>query len=107
MSQNFRAGHEGVDIAAPPGSAVVAADGGVVTWAGWRNNGGGIVIEIDHGNGVITAYNHLGSAWVATGQYVGRGGPIGAMGCTGVCFGPHVQFDVRINGRLIDPSSIL
>lgn len=107
VSQNFRAGHEGVDIAASPGTAVVAADGGLVTWAGWRNNGGGLVIEIDHGNGVTTAYNHLGSVWVAAGQYVGRGGPIGEMGCSGVCFGPHVQFDVRINGRLIDPSATL
>lgn len=106
VSQNFRAGHEGIDIAASPGSAVIAADAGLVTWAGWRNNGGGLVIEIDHGNGVTTAYNHLGSVWVAAGQYVGREGPIGGMGCSGVCFGPHVQFDVRINGRLINPSSI-
>lgn len=107
VSQNFRAGHEGIDIAASPGRAVVAADAGLVTWAGWRNNGGGLVIEIDHGNGLTTAYNHLGSVWVAAGQYVGRGGPIGGMGCSGVCFGPHVQFDVRVNGRLINPSSIL
>ncbi len=107
VSQSFRAGHQAVDIAAAPGSPILAADRGLVTWAGWRNNGGGLVIEIDHGNGVSTAYNHLGSIWVTAGQYVGRGSQIAGMGCTGVCFGPHVQFDVRINGRLIDPSSIL
>jgi murein DD-endopeptidase MepM/ murein hydrolase activator NlpD len=107
VSQSFRAGHEGIDIAASPGSAVVAADAGLVTWAGWRNNGGGLVVEIDHGNGLTTTYNHLGSVWVAAGQYVGREGAIGGMGCSGVCFGPHVQFDVRINGRLTDPSGIL
>lgn len=107
VSQFFRAGHEGVDIAATPGSPVVAADEGVVTWAGWRINGGGLVIEIDHGNGVTTAYNHLGSVWVAAGQYVARGGQIAGMGCTGVCFGPHVQFDVRVNGGLVDPSGFL
>jgi len=86
---------------------VVASEGGKVTWAGWRNNGGGLVVEIDHGNGVTTAYNHLGSVWVTAGQYVGRGGQIAGMGCAGVCFGTRVQFDVRINGQLIDPSSVL
>lgn len=107
VSQGFRAGHLGIDIAAATGMPVVASEGGLVTWAGWRNNGGGLVVEIDHGNGVTTVYNHLGSISVAVGQSVGRGGQIAGMGCTGVCSGPHVQFDVRINGRLIDPSSVL
>lgn len=107
VSQGFRAGHLGIDIAAAPGMPVVASEGGLVTWAGWRNNGGGLVVEIDHGNGMTTVYNHLGSIGVSAGQSVGRGGQIAGMGCTGVCFGPHVQFDVRINGRLIDPSSLL
>lgn len=107
ISQYYRAGHEGVDIAAPPGTSIVAADEGVVTWAGWRTNGGGLVVEIDHGNGLATAYNHLGSVAVGVGQAVGRGSLIGGMGCTGICYGPHVQFDVRVNGGLVDPLGLL
>lgn len=107
ISQYYRAGHEGVDIAAAPGTAVVAAEAGVVTWAGWRNNGGGLVIEIDHGNGVTTAYNHLGSIAIAAGQQVQRGALIGGMGCTGLCYGPHIQFDVRLNGGLVNPLGLL
>lgn len=107
ISQYFRAGHEGVDIAAAPGVPVVAAEAGVVTWAGWRNNGGGLVVEIDHGNGLTTAYNHLGSIAVTVGQPVGRGIVIGGMGCSGICSGPHIQFDVRVNGVLVDPLGLL
>ena len=65
ISQYYHAGHLALDIAAPYGSTVVAAQSGTVTWAGWRNNGGGYVISIDHGNGMITVYNHLGSIWVS------------------------------------------
>ncbi len=65
ISQYFHAGHLAVDIAAPYGSQVVAAQSGIVTSAGWRNNGGGNVIQIDHGNGLETVYNHLGSIWVS------------------------------------------
>lgn len=107
ISQVYRAGHEGVDISASPGTVVVAAEAGVITWAGWRNNGGGLVVEIDHGNGLTTTYNHLGSVSVAVGQRVTRGSAIGGMGCTGICYGPHVQFDVRVNGGLVDPLSLL
>ncbi len=107
ISQFYREGHEAVDVAAAPGVPVVAADTGIVIFAGWRNNGGGLVVEIDHGDGLNTVYNHLGSVSVATGQYVARGETIGGMGCSGMCFGPHVQFDVRINGQLIDPMSAL
>jgi murein DD-endopeptidase MepM/ murein hydrolase activator NlpD len=107
VSQPFRAGHEGLDIAAPVGSPVVAASGGTVTWAGWRNNGGGLVIEITHGNGMATVYNHLGSIGVAAGQVLPAGAVIGGMGCSGACRGPHVQFDVRVNGVLVDPRSLL
>ncbi|MBA2632890.1 MAG: M23 family metallopeptidase [Chloroflexi bacterium] len=107
ISQFYRVGHEAVDIAAAPGVAVVAAEAGTVVSAGWRNNGGGLVVELDHGNGLNTVYNHLGSISVAAGQYVGRGATVGGMGCSGVCLGPHVQFGVRIKGRLIDPLGIL
>jgi murein DD-endopeptidase MepM/ murein hydrolase activator NlpD len=74
-----------------------------VTWAGWRNNGGGLVIAIDHGNGISTVYNHLGSIWVAPGQVVSKGEGIAAVGCTGICTGPHVHFETIVGGVLVNP----
>ena len=73
ISQYFSSYHLALDIAAPYGSQVIAADAGAVTWAGWRNNGGGLVIAIDHGNGIVTVYNHLGSLSVGPGQAVAKG----------------------------------
>jgi murein DD-endopeptidase MepM/ murein hydrolase activator NlpD len=103
ISQYYHAGHLALDIAAPYGTTVVAAAAGTVTWAGWRNNGGGNVIAVDHGNGMQTVYNHLGSIWVGVGQYVSRGQGIGAVGCTGMCTGPHVHFEVIVNGVIDNP----
>ena len=103
VSQYYHAGHLALDIAAPYGSQVSAAQAGVVTSAGWRNNGGGYVISIDHGNGMITVYNHLGSLWVSAGQYVAAGQGIGGVGCTGMCTGPHVHFEVIVNGVIDNP----
>ncbi|MEO5985782.1 MAG: M23 family metallopeptidase [Candidatus Limnocylindria bacterium] len=103
ISQYYHAGHLALDIAAPYGSQVVAAQGGVVSSAGWRNNGGGNVISIDHGNGMTTVYNHLGSIWVSPGQAVGAGQGIGGVGCTGMCTGPHVHFEVIVNGVIDNP----
>jgi murein DD-endopeptidase MepM/ murein hydrolase activator NlpD len=103
ISQYYHAGHLALDIAAPYGSQIVAAQGGTVTWAGWRNNGGGYVISINHGNGMSTVYNHLGSIWVSVGQYVGAGQGIGGVGCTGICTGPHVHFEVIVNGVIDNP----
>ncbi|MGH2381838.1 MAG: murein hydrolase activator EnvC family protein [Candidatus Limnocylindria bacterium] len=102
-SQYFHAGHLAVDIAAPYGTQVVAAQSGVVTSAGWRNNGGGNVITIDHGNGMMTVYNHLGSIWVGAGQAVAVGQGIGGIGCTGICTGPHTHFEVIVNGIIDNP----
>lgn len=102
-SQYFHAGHLAVDIAAPYGSQIVAAQSGVVTFAGWRSNGGGYVVTIDHGNGMQTAYNHLSSIWVSGGQSVAAGQGIGGIGCTGICTGPHVHFEVIVNGIIDNP----
>lgn len=107
VTQYFSAGHPALDVAAPAGSTVVAAEAGVVASAGWRNNGGGLVIAIDHGNGLVTAYNHLGSIWVSAGQAVARGQVIGGVGCTGICTGPHVHFEVVVNGVLQNPLGYL
>ena len=103
ISQYYHAGHLALDIAAPYGSTVVAAQAGVVTSAGWRNNGGGYVISIDHGNGMVTVYNHLGTMWVSPGQYVSAGQGIAGVGCTGMCTGPHVHFEVIVNGVIDNP----
>jgi murein DD-endopeptidase MepM/ murein hydrolase activator NlpD len=99
----FSSWHLAIDIAAPYGTTVTASDSGVVTWAGWRNNGGGLVIAIDHGNGITTLYNHLGSILVGPGQAVSKGQAIAAVGCTGVCTGPHVHFEVIVGGVLVNP----
>ena len=103
ISQYFHAGHLAIDIAADYGSQVLAAQSGVVTSAGWRSNGGGYVVEIDHGNGMVTVYNHLGSIWVTAGQAVFAGQGIAGVGCTGLCTGPHVHFVVMVNGRIDNP----
>ena len=103
ISQYFHSGHLAIDVAAPYGTAVVSAEAGVVTSAGWRNNGGGYVVEIDHGNGMRTVYNHLGSIWVGGGQAIARGEAIAGVGCTGMCTGPHVHFEVMVNGVIVNP----
>lgn len=103
VTQYFHAAHLALDIAAPYGTQVFAAQSGVVISAGWRNNGGGYVIEIDHGNGMQTVYNHLGSIWVTTGQSVFAGQGIAGNGCSGLCTGPHVHFEVKVNGRMVNP----
>lgn len=107
ITQYFHAGHLAIDVAASYGSSVVAAEAGVVTSAGWRNNGGGLVIAIDHGNGIQTLYNHLGSIWVNAGQAVARGEGIAGVGCTGICTGPHVHFEVIVNGVIQNPMRYL
>ena len=103
ITQYYSAWHLAIDIAAPAGSSVVAAGAGTVTWAGWRSNGGGLVISIDHGNGIVTVYNHLGAMFVGVGATVAAGQGIAAVGCTGVCTGPHVHFEVIVNGVIVNP----
>jgi murein DD-endopeptidase MepM/ murein hydrolase activator NlpD len=103
ITQYFSSAHKALDIAAPAGSKVIASAAGKVTWAGWKDNGGGLVIDIDHGNGIVTVYNHLGSLWVAVGATVKAGQGIAAVGCTGDCTGPHVHYEVIVNGVLVNP----
>jgi murein DD-endopeptidase MepM/ murein hydrolase activator NlpD len=98
--------HEGVDIAAPYGSAVVAAAAGTVIYAGWMGGYGNLVL-IDHGGGVATAYGHNSGFAVGAGQSVGQGQVISYCGSTGNSTGPHVHFEVRINGAAVDPLGYL
>ena len=97
--------HEGIDIGAPTGTAIHAAKAGTVIFAGVQSGYGNIVI-IDHGGGVATAYGHMSAIWVGGGS-VSQGQGIGAVGCTGHCFGPHLHFEVRINGAPVNPLNYL
>jgi murein DD-endopeptidase MepM/ murein hydrolase activator NlpD len=94
--------HAGVDLAAPYGSPIVATANGVVGAAGW-SGGYGLLVAISHGDGVQTRYGHMSRLAVAPGQQVSRGDVIGYVGSTGQSTGPHVHYEVRVNGAAIDP----
>jgi len=98
--------HAGVDIAVPAGTPIRAAAGGSVAMAGWMG-GYGQYTCIQHGGGMATCYAHQSSIGVSTGQHVSQGQVIGAVGCTGHCFGDHLHFEVRINGTPVDPMGYL
>ena len=95
--------HTGVDIAAPRGAPVQAAADGRVIYTGWFGGYGKIVI-LDHGGGVSTLYAHLSQILTEEGRAVRQGQVIGRVGSTGYSTGPHVHFEVRVNGRPIDPT---
>lgn len=95
--------HTGVDIGAPRGAPVQAAAGGRVLYTGWFGGYGKIVI-IDHGGGISTLYAHLSQILTEEGRSVRQGQIIGRVGSTGYSTGPHVHFEVRVNGRPIDPT---
>src|SRR5918994_3488779 len=94
--------HEGIDLAASTGTPVVAAASGTVIVAGWLGGYGNLVV-IDHGNGISTAYGHNTSVAVGFGQSVAQGQLVAYSGNTGHSTGPHVHFEVRINGSPVDP----
>jgi len=100
--------HNGIDLANVAGTDIVAADGGVVRFAGWCDCGLGYYVEIDHGNGFATVYGHMASQpYVASGQAVGRGEVIGPLGSTGNSTGPHLHFMLKLNGATVDPLAYL
>jgi hypothetical protein len=83
---------------------VKAAKAGRVIWSGWKGSYGNLVV-IDHGNGVATAYGHNSQLNVSVGQEVSQGQIIAKVGSTGNSSGPHCHFEVRINGRVVNPLS--
>jgi murein DD-endopeptidase MepM/ murein hydrolase activator NlpD len=97
--------HEGIDIGAGYGTPIAAAASGTVIYAGWMGGYGNLII-IDHGGGIATAYGHQ-SSFAVGGGHVSQGQIIGYVGCTGHCFGPHLHFEVRVNGSPVDPLGYL
>ena len=101
-----KAWHEGVDFAGKAGSNIVAVASGVVSWSGERY-GYGKMVEVAHGDGVITRYAHNQENLVKVGDMVRRGDVVALMGNSGRSTGPHVHFEVHKNGRPVDPASYL
>ena len=98
--------HSGIDIGVDEGTPVHAADGGVVVWSGWMG-GYGYAVVIDHGNGLSTLYGHNSELAVDEGQSVAKGQVISYAGSTGNSTGPHVHFEVSVNGDPVDPMGYL
>jgi murein DD-endopeptidase MepM/ murein hydrolase activator NlpD len=94
--------HEGIDVSAPMGAPIVAPAGGTVRLVTWET-GYGNVLEIDHGDGIITKYAHCSRIVVKAGQKVKRGQIIANVGSTGLSTGPHVHYEIHVNGKVVDP----
>lgn len=98
--------HSGIDLACPLGTPIVAADGGIVTFAGWDSLGG-LMVKIDHGGNISTGYAHCDFLAVSEGDMVFKGQYIADVGMTGYTTGPHLHFEVLYNGVYMDPSEYL
>jgi murein DD-endopeptidase MepM/ murein hydrolase activator NlpD len=101
-----RAFHAGLDMPAPTGTMVLSVGKGEVTYAGTKS-GYGILVEVTHGNGVVTRYGHLSATLVKVGQVVQTGTPIAKVGSTGRSTGPHLHCEVRRNNGTVDPKTFL
>jgi len=95
--------HPAIDIAGQEGNPIYATDSGVIVYAGWSDYGYGLLIVVDHGTGWQSAYAHLSAVAVTCGQSVYQGGYIGALGTTGNSSGPHLHFELVINGAKVNP----
>jgi len=99
--------HPGIDIAADIGTPIVATADGVVIESGWNSGGYGYMIDIDHGNGIVTRYGHNSQLAVSVGTRVKKGQVIAYMGSTGFSTGPHLHYEVRVNGKAVNPDRYL
>ncbi len=102
ITQYFWWGHTGVDLAAPYGTTIVSSDDGVVVATGWVAVGG-LRVCVQHSGGLQTCYYHTSAVFVTPGQVVTRGQALAAIGMTGVTTGPHVHWEVKLNGVAVDP----
>jgi murein DD-endopeptidase MepM/ murein hydrolase activator NlpD len=97
--------HSGADLAAATGTPVKAPSPGVVVAAQWQG-GYGLLVVVDHGKGVQTRYGHLSQVAVVPGQKVGLGETLGYVGATGLATGPHLHYEMRLNGQAVDPIGV-
>jgi murein DD-endopeptidase MepM/ murein hydrolase activator NlpD len=95
--------HAGVDLVAPAGAPVLSAGPGVVTWAGRKRGGWGLLVVVRHPGGVRTLYAHLSAIRVHVRDFVAGGAVLGRVGATGDATGPHLHFEVRVRGAAVDP----
>ncbi len=102
----WEACHPGIDIGVPSGTPIRAAADGTVAIAG-PEGGYGNYTCVDHGGGLSSCYAHQESIAVSVGEHVSQGQVIGISDCTGLCFGPHLHFEVRVNGQVVDPMGYL
>lgn len=94
--------HEGIDVAAPMGTAIIAPAAGVIRRVA-NERGYGLVLEIDHGNGIVTRFAHQSRVVVKEGDRVTRGQHVGNVGNSGLSTGPHLHYEIHVNGRVVDP----
>ena len=99
--------HKGIDIGAPSGAKIVASNGGTVVTSAYNAGGYGNYVIIDHGGGKMTVYGHMSKRGVSVGQSVTKGQQIGKVGSTGRSTGPHLHFEIRINGTAVNPINYL
>jgi len=105
-SDPFHAGaamHPGIDLAGSYGTPIYATADGIVLRAGWNSGGYGNLVEVDHGRGITTRYGHMSAILVHDGDHITRGQQIGRMGSTGRSTGNHLHYEVRIDGRAVNP----
>jgi murein DD-endopeptidase MepM/ murein hydrolase activator NlpD len=95
--------HPGIDLAGSYGTPIYATADGTVLRAGWNSGGYGNLVEIDHGRGITTRYGHMSAILVHAGDHVTRGQQVGRMGSTGRSTGTHLHYEVRIDGRAVNP----
>jgi murein DD-endopeptidase MepM/ murein hydrolase activator NlpD len=94
--------HEGIDVAAPMGTAIVAPAAGVIRRVA-NERGYGLILEIDHGNGITTRFAHTSRVVVRQGDRVTRGDHVANVGNSGLSTGPHLHYEIHVNGRVVDP----
>jgi murein DD-endopeptidase MepM/ murein hydrolase activator NlpD len=104
---DYWSGHLAIDIGSAIGEPIIASDAGVIMFAGWSSGGYGYTVAIDHGNGYQTLYGHLSSVNANCGQSVRQGQMIGLGGSSGNSTGPHLHFEIRLNGGFVNPWFVL